>query len=277
MVSVCGRQARGKIGSAIDSPACAMPPCRPQPLEDDMAGQDLRYEADGLSMIGRLCRPASPRAGGTPGVLVFPEAFGLGAHALERAERIADELGYAALACDLWGERKLVTSLPEVMPMLGALTADIPAIQARVTAPLKALAAQAGVDGGRIAAIGFCFGGTLSFELAAGGADIRAAIGFHSGLKVPSLAGGAQAVKAKVLAMIGQDDPAVPEDTRAEFIRVLSEAGADWQMTLYGGVVHSFTNPEADKAGMPNVLRYDERADRRSWAQMKDLLAEAFG
>ncbi|MGZ6010431.1 MAG: dienelactone hydrolase family protein [Caulobacteraceae bacterium] len=242
-----------------------------------MAGQDLRYEADGLSMVGRLCRPASA-TGKTPGVLVFPEAFGLSAHALERAERIADELGYVALACDLWGQRKQVSSMAEMMPLLGALMADVPGLQDRVTAPLKALRAQEGVDGGRIAAIGFCFGGTMGFELAAGGADIKAAIGFHSGMKVPSLAaGGAGKVTAKILAMIGQDDPAIPQDTRTEFIRVLTEAGVDWQMTLYGGVVHSFTNPEADKAGNPAVLRYDARADRRSWGQMTGLLAEVFG
>ena len=241
-----------------------------------MAGQELRYEADGLSMNGSLCLP-SGGAGKAPGVLVFPEAFGLGAHALHVAERIAGELGYAALACDLWGERRQITNLPEVMPMLQALLGDIPAMQARVTAPLKALAAQDGVDASRIAAIGFCFGGTMAFELATS-SDIKAAIGFHSGLKAPSLAaGGANHIKGKVLAMIGQDDPAIPPDTRAEFIRALSEAGVDWQMTLYGGVVHSFTNPEADQAGMPAVLRYDAQADRRSWWQMKGLLEEVFG
>jgi len=194
------------------------------------------------------------------------------------AERLAAELGYVALACDLWGERKQMTSLPEVMPLLQALMADIPGMRARGTEPLKALRAQAGVDGGRVAAIGFCFGGTMAFELATC-SDIKAAIGFHSGLKVPSLAAdGAAGVRdTKILAMIGQDDPAIPPDTRAEFIRVLSEAGADWQMTLYGGVVHSFTNPEADSAGMPAVLRYDARADRRSWAQMTGLLGEVFG
>lgn len=242
-----------------------------------MPGQELRYDADGLTMIGSLCRPAGG-TGTAPGVLVFPEAFGLGAHALKAAERIADELGYVALACDLWGERRQITSLPEVMPKLQALLGDIPAMQARVTAPLAALRAQDGVDSGRLAAIGFCFGGTCAFELAAGGADLKAAIGFHSGLKAPSLgAGGAAAIKGKVLAMIGQDDPAIPQETRTEFIRVLSEAGVDWQMTLYGGVVHSFTNPEADAAGNPAVLRYDARADRRSWGQMKGLLEEVFG
>ena len=241
-----------------------------------MAGQELGYEADGLNMVGSLCRPAGA-AGKRPGVLVFPEAFGLSAHALKVAERIADELGYVALACDLWGERKQVSSLPEVMPMLQALMADVGGLQARLTTPLQMLQAQEGVDAGRIAAIGFCFGGTIAFELATC-SDIKAAIGFHSGLKVPSFAkGDARGVTGKILAMIGQDDPAIPPDTRADFIRILTEAGVDWQMTLYGGVVHSFTNPEADKAGMPNVLRYDARADRRSWAQMRALLQEVFG
>lgn len=242
-----------------------------------MSAEELRYEADGLSMNGALFRP-SGGAGKAPGVLVFPEAFGLSGHAIERAGRLAAELGYVALACDLWGERRQVTSLPEVMPMLQALMGDVGGMQARLTTPLQLLQAQAGVDAGRIAAIGFCFGGTCAFELATC-SDIKASIGFHSGLKVPSLAaGGAAGIRgSKILAMIGQDDPAIPPETRAEFIRVLSEAGVDWQMTLYGGVVHSFTNPEADAAGMPAVLRYDARADRRSWRQMTGLLAEAFG
>jgi dienelactone hydrolase len=238
-----------------------------------MPGQELRYDADGLTMIGELHRPSA--SGSAPGVLVFPEAFGLGPHAMHRAERIAAELGYVALACDLWGERKQISSLPEVMPMLGALASNPPALRARVQRPLEALKAQPGVDGSRVAAIGFCFGGTMSFELATC-SDIRAAIGFHSGLKVPSLAADAGRITAKILAMIGADDPAIPEDTRADFIRILREAGVDWQLHLYGGVVHSFTNPDADRAGNPAVLRYDARADRRSWAQMADLLQEVF-
>jgi dienelactone hydrolase len=239
-----------------------------------MPAQDLRYEADGLTMIGSLHRPA--KAGEAPGVLVFPEAFGLGEHAIGRAERLASELGYVALACDLWGERKQLTSLDEVMPAIGALAADPAKLRARVTAALQTLAATTGVDGGRIAAIGFCFGGTMAFELATC-ADIRAAIGFHSGLQVPSLAKDARQIKGKVLALLGADDPAIPPEARNDFIRLLTEAGVDWQMTLYGGVVHSFTNKQADQAGQPDFLRYDARADARSWKQMADLLEEAFG
>ena len=238
-----------------------------------MPGQELRYQADGLAMVGSLHRPA--RAGPAPGVLVFPSALGLGDHAIGKAERIARELGYVALAADLWGGRRQL-GLAEVMPALDALTADVRGLRARVGGALAALAGQPGVDAGRIAAIGFCLGGTMAFELATC-SDIKAAIGFHSGLEVPSLAADAQAIKGKILALLGADDPSIPPEARSAFTRRLTEAGVDWQMTLYGGVVHSFTNPEADSAGMPNVLRYDARADRRSWAQMTDLLAEAFG
>jgi dienelactone hydrolase len=238
-----------------------------------MPGQDLSYDAAGLTMIGELHRPSG--SGSRPAVLVFPEAFGFSPHAQKVASRLADELGYVALACDLWGERKRVTDLAEVMPMLGALNADIPALRARVQTPLQALKAQDGVDANRIAAIGFCFGGTMAFELSTC-SPIKAAIGFHSGLKAPSLAADASKITAKVLAMIGADDPAIPEDTRGAFAQTLREAGVDWQLHLYGGVVHSFTEPAADAMGNPAVLRYDARADRRSWASMAVLLAEVF-
>ena len=238
-----------------------------------MPGQELRYEAEGLAMIGSLHRPA--KAGAAPGVLVFPEAFGLGDHAISKAERIANELGYVALAADLWGERKQLTSIAEVMPALGALTSDVKSLRGRVSSALQTLSEQPGVDASRIAAIGFCFGGTMAFELATC-SDIKAAIGFHSGLQVPSLASDAGQIRGKILALLGADDPGIPPEARTEFTRLLTEAAVDWQMTLYGGVVHSFTNPEADKAGQPDFLRYDARADKRSWMQMAALLEEVF-
>jgi dienelactone hydrolase len=239
-----------------------------------MPGQELRYQSDGLTMIGSLHRPAG--GGARPGVLVFPEAFGLGHHAIGKADRIASELGYVALACDLWGERKQITSLGEVMPALGALAGNVTSLRARVTDALQALTSQEGVDASKTAAMGFCFGGTMSFELATC-SDIKAAIGFHSGLQVPSLANDAKNIKAKVLALLGNDDPGIPAEARAEFTRILSEAKVDWQMTLYGGVVHSYTNPDADKVGQPDFARYDANADKRSWNQMASLLKELFG
>jgi dienelactone hydrolase len=243
----------------------------PKTGEDDMA-QELRYQADGLNMVGSLHRPAG---GGTkPGVLIFPEAFGLGEHAMEKAERVASELGYVALACDLHGDRRSI-DMANLMAALDPLRTDAGKVRARTVGALQALTGQAGVDASRIAAMGYCFGGTMSFELALSGADIKAAIGFHSGLQVTSPQDAGK-IKGKVMAILGADDPGIPAEQRAEWQAMLTGAKVDWQMTLYGGVVHSFTNKAADKLGMPDFARYDANADRRSWDQMADLLSEVF-
>jgi dienelactone hydrolase len=239
-----------------------------------MKTENVRYEADGLQMIGHFAWDERA-SGARPAVLVFPEAFGLGDHAKQRAERLASEFGYAALACDLHGEQSVISDLAQVMPLLGPLRADAGKVRARTVKALEALVARPQVDARRVAAIGFCFGGTMSYELALSGADIRAAIGFHSGLQVTS-PGDAKQIKGKVMALLGADDPGIPPDQRAAFEAMLREGGVDWQMSLYGGVVHSFTNEQADRLGRPEFARYDADADRRSWKQMSDLLAEVF-
>jgi dienelactone hydrolase len=225
-------------------------------------------------MIGRFTWDETA-SGPRPGVLVFPEAFGLGDHALERGERLTRELGYAALACDLHGERKIISDLAQVMPLLGVMRTQPAKVRARTVKALEALTSRPEVDAGRTAAIGFCFGGTMSFELALAGADIRAAVGFHSGLSVSS-PGDAGNIKGKVMALLGADDPGIPPEQRGAFEAMMREGGVDWQMTLYGGVVHSYTNKEADRLGRPEFARYDAAADRRSWKQMTDLFAEVF-
>lgn len=237
-----------------------------------MAGAEVRYQSDGLAMVSSLHRPA--KSGPAPGVLVFPEAFGLGDHAIEKADRIARELGYVALACDLHGERRAI-GMDQLASALGPLRTSAEKVRARTGDALKALTSQSGVDATRIAAIGFCFGGTMSFELALSGADIKAAIGFHSGLQVTSPQDAGK-IKGKVMALLGAEDPGIPADQREAFHKMMTDAKVDWQMSLYGGVVHSFTNPEADKAGRPEFLRYDANADRRSWREMATLLEEVF-
>jgi dienelactone hydrolase len=233
---------------------------------------DVKYEADGLQMIGHLALPASePR----PAVLVFPDAGGLGEHAKARAERIATELGYAAMACDLYGQQEVIRDFNAVLPRLQVIRTSAAKVRARTVSALAALAARPEVDASRIAAIGFCFGGTLTYELALTGADIKAAIGFHSGLTVTSPAD-AKHIRAKVLALLGADDPSISAADRGAFEEMLRSGGVDWQLTLYGGVVHSFTNPHAAKLGRPEFARYDARADERSWMQMSNLLAEVF-
>ncbi|HLZ67163.1 MAG TPA: dienelactone hydrolase family protein [Aliidongia sp.] len=205
-----------------------------------MHQETLIYQADGLTMRSRLWfePTSSPRAG----VLVFPEAFGLDEHAVERAERLA-ALGYATLACDLHGEGRVVGALQEAMALLQPLFDDPSRTRARATGSLLALAARPEVDAARIAAISFCF--PMALELARSGADIRAAVGFHTGLGTKAPTAVAGAIKARVLVCIGADDPFIPAGQRAEFETEMRDADANWEMQLYGGAVHSFTNRTA--------------------------------
>jgi dienelactone hydrolase len=231
----------------------------------------VAYEADGISMIGEFfCDASSDEE--RAGVLVFPEGFGLGDHAKQKARKLA-ELGYAALACDLHGKGSLVGNIDEVMARIGPLLADPLRIRARASEAMKALLGQPNVDGSRLAAIGFCFGGTMALELARSGAPIKAAVGFHSGLGTVR-PGDAKNISGKVLALIGADDPSIDANQRAAFETEMREGQVDWRMYLYGGVVHSFTNPEADALNQPAFARYDAGADERSWQEMLRLFEE---
>lgn len=237
-----------------------------------MKSEELRYEADGLAMVGQLYLPEG-MSGKRPGVLVYPEAFGLGEHAKGRAQRLAEQ-GYVALACDLHGAGTVIDDLGEVMGKLEPLRTDANRARARSGGAFAALKARSEVDVTRIAAIGFCFGGTMGLELARDGADIRGVVSFHGGLASP--APGAENIKAKIVVCTGADDPGVPAEQRAAFEEEMRAGKVDWQMHVYGGVVHSFTNPDADKMGRPEMLRYDAVADARSWATMTAFFHEIF-
>ncbi len=237
-----------------------------------MQTETLTYGADGLTMKSQLfMEPAA--AGPRPAILVFPEAFGISEHAISRAKRLA-ELGYVALACDLHGGARLVDDLPEAIGMLQPLFADPSKTRARAGGGLAALLARPEGDGTRVGAIGFCFGGTMALELARSGADVKAVVGFHSGLGTAAPKSDAKAIKGRVLVCIGADDPMIKPDDRATFAAEMGEAGVDWQMHLYGNTVHSFTNKEAAKRNMPDAIRYSAEADARSWAAMQEMFAE---
>jgi dienelactone hydrolase len=236
-----------------------------------MQNDVVTYKVDGLTMKSQLfSEPASqPRAG----VLVFPEAFGLGEHAVSRAKRLAG-MGYVALACDIHGDGRLINDLNKAIGKLQPLYADTSRMRARAQAALTMLAQRKEVDGSRIASIGFCFGGTLSLELARSGADIKSVVGFHSGLSTTAPKTDAKAIRARILVCIGADDPFISPQERKAFESEMRNAGVDWQMHLYGGTVHSFTNVQAEKRGMPEAMRYSAAADTRSWAAMQELFGE---
>jgi dienelactone hydrolase len=242
-----------------------------QPEGAKMQHETLTYQADGLTMRSQLF--FEPASGRRAGVLVFPEAFGLGEHAISRAERLA-KMGFVALACDLHGDGRVVDDLQEAIGLLQPLLADASRTRARANGGLKALIGRSEVDSARVASIGFCFGGTMSIELARAGADVKAIVGFHSGLAASGTKANKDSLKARILVCIGADDPMIPLDQRADFEAEMREAGADWQMHLYGNTVHSFTNPEAAKRDMPEAIRYSPEADARSWASLQAFFAE---
>jgi dienelactone hydrolase len=145
-------------------------------------------------------------------------------------------------------------------------------MRARGLAALKMLKGREEVVPDRTASIGFCFGGTMSLELARSGADLQAVVGFHSGLSSTAPKTDAKAYRGRVLVCIGADDPFIKPEERSAFEDEMRNAGVDWQMHLYGGVVHSFTDVDAGSRGNP-AMRYSEAADKASWAAMQELFS----
>jgi dienelactone hydrolase len=232
--------------------------------------QPIDYQVNGKAFTGFLADGSRGRK--TAGVLVAHEGGGMTQHPKDRAMMLA-ELGYVAFAMDTFGEP--VTEISIGQRIMRELMADAAEFHARIFAALDVLKGHPSVEAGRLAAIGFCFGGATVLELAKTGADIACAVAFHPGL-TPISTAEPGAIKAKILACIGVDDPIVPHDLRSAFVDEMNAAGADWQMLLMGGVAHSFTNPGIDALGLPG-FKYDAVADRRSWAAMRELFDEALG
>jgi dienelactone hydrolase len=238
-----------------------------------MKTQDIAYTVGGERYVGYLAVDETS-AGSRPGVLVGPEGGGLVDLTRSIARRLA-EAGYAAFAMDYYGAGQSLSDMSQVMARLGPWMADPTGIRAIASEALGVLAAQPAVDPTRLAAIGYCFGGTTALELARSGADLKAVVGFHSGLAT-ARPHDAKAIRAKVLTCIGADDPIIPPEQRLAFEREMTDGGVDWRMNVYGGAGHSFTNPQAGALGRPGFA-YHEATDRRSWTAMMDLFAEVFG
>ena len=182
-------------------------------------------------------------------------------------------LGYVALAADMFGDRQQASNLQEVATLVSGLRAAPEKLRARGRAGLAALAALPQVDAGRLAAIGFCFGGSVVLELARGGAELKAVVSFH-GVLATKMPAQPELVKASVLVCTGVDDPLAPPEQVADFGNEMRTGRVkDWQVIAYGNTLHGFTNPAADGSMMRTAL-YNEQADRRSWASMKSLFDE---
>jgi dienelactone hydrolase len=211
--------------------------------------------------------------GKRPAVLVVHQWKGLGDYEKKRAEMLA-KLGYNVFAADIYGKGIRPQSPQAAGAEAGKYKNDRALLRSRVRAGLDVLMTHELTDPKRVAAIGYCFGGTTVLELARSGADIVAVVSFHGGLSSPAPAD-AKNIKAKVLALHGADDPNVPPKEVAAFEDEMRQGGVDWQLIAYGGAVHSFTDWNAGSDNSKGAA-YNERADRRSWEAMKQFFAEAF-
>lgn len=234
--------------------------------------RSVEYRQGNTRLVGYLAFPKDV-TGPLPGILVVHEWMGLNDYAKHRADQLA-ELGYIAFAADIYGDGKIAANREEAGKLAGSYKNDRPLLRARVAAGLATLKAQPGVAVDKIAAIGYCFGGTTVLELARSGADIAGVVSFHGGLDTPT-SQDAKNIRAKVLALHGADDPYVPADQVAAFENEMRQAGVDWQLIVYGGAVHGFTNP-ANGTDNSKGAAYNALADARSWVAMQRFFNELF-
>ncbi|HAH21733.1 MAG: dienelactone hydrolase [Omnitrophica WOR_2 bacterium GWF2_43_52] len=208
-----------------------------------------------------------------PGVLIVHEWTGIGPYVMKRAQQVA-ALGYVVFCADIYGKGIRPKDAQEASEQASRYKVDRKLMRQRVTAGLERLRRCEFVDSERIAAVGYCFGGTTVLELARGGAQIQGVVSFHGGLDTPSPEE-TKAIKAKILVLHGADDPFISTQQISAFQDEMRGSHADWQMVSYGNAVHSFTN--ADSGADPKKgVAYNQEADTRSWKAMEVFLNELF-
>jgi dienelactone hydrolase len=233
----------------------------------------VTYKHNGQDCYGYLAYDDAVK-GPRPGVLVVHEWWGLNDYARHRAEELA-ALGYIALAADMYGEGKVTTHPKEAGEMAGKVRANVADWRQRAAEALDVLESQPQCDKTRLAAIGYCFGGSTALQMAFSGADLKAVASFHGALPTPTPQEAKQ-IKAAILVCHGADDKFIPDKAIKAFRDALDKAGVKYEFVAYPGVVHSFTVPDADKH-MIEGMKYDKKADEDSWKRMKELFAQQFG
>ena len=252
------------------------PPAEAPPAgKPDLAGEEVSYEADGITMKGYLVYDKS-KQGKRPGVLVVHEWWGNNDYARKRADMLA-ELGYTALAVDMYGDGKIVTTPDEAGKMAGAVYGNMEGARARFQKALEVLTVHDTVAPDDVAAIGYCFGGGIVLQMARMGADLDGVASFHGSLttQTPAQEG---AVEAKVLVLHGAADPMVPPADVEAFKKEMDAAKVDYTFKAYEGATHAFTNPAATEAGQKFNLpvAYSAEADQQSWTELQSFLQKIF-
>ncbi|MBI3574231.1 MAG: dienelactone hydrolase family protein [Gammaproteobacteria bacterium] len=238
-------------------------------------GEEVQYQNGGVAMKGYLAYDDAI-TDKRPGILVVHEWWGHNEYARRRARMLA-ELGYTALAVDMYGSGKTADHLDHAKQSMQTLIGDAKGMHARFEAALATLKKHKTVDGKRLAAIGYCMGGIVVLEMARAGVDIAGVASFHGTLGTTNPAKPGQ-VRAKILVLNGVDDPFIPAESIAAFKQEMDAAKVNYKFVNYPGAKHSFTNPGADAYGkkfnLPMV--YNAEADKQSWAEMSKFFDGLF-
>jgi dienelactone hydrolase len=245
------------------------------PLQAAVKGEEVTYKNGDTVMIGYLAYDDSI-SGKRPGVLVVHEWWGHNEYARKRARMLA-ELGYTALAVDMYGDGKQASHPDDAGKFAGAVRKNMPVAEARFNAAKELLKNHKTTNPDKIAAIGYCFGGGVLIELARRGLDIDGVVSFHGSLATENPAGAGD-IKTKLLVCHGAADPFVKPEQVSALKSEMKQANADFTFKEYAGAKHSFTNPQADEFGKKfNLpLEYNQQADQQSWQDMKVFLEKVF-
>ncbi len=239
-----------------------------------LVGKEITYSNDNINMTGYLAYDENSTSK-KPGILVVHEWWGHNDYSRKRADMLA-ELGYTALALDMYGDGKTASHPEDAGKFSGMVMSNMPEAKSRFMAALGVLKKHPSVDPDKIAAIGYCFGGGVVLTMANSGLDLDAVAAFHSGVALPIMPN--DKLKAKVLVCNGADDPFIAPESVVAFKAQMDSLDMDYKYISYEGAKHSFTSKEADSNGekfnLP--LAYNEKADQESWKELQKLFKEVF-
>ena len=233
-----------------------------------MNTEEITYQYEDKNYVGFVAYPEKELA---PLVLIAHTWAGRDSFVEAKAKELA-ELGYVAMAVDMYGDGKVGSSTEENQSLMTPLVENRDHLKGVIKAALTSGKSLKGVDVNKVAAIGYCFGGLVVLDLARSGTELNGVVSFHGLLMGSEIA--KDGIRSKILVLHGERDPMVPLDMVDKFQKEMTQANADWQLHSYGNTYHAFTNPEANDASLGTQFNKD--SNNRSWQSMNNFFDEIF-
>jgi dienelactone hydrolase len=239
-----------------------------------VVGEEISYSSGELTMNGYIAYDENMQ-GERPGILVVHEWWGHDEHARNSAEKLA-ELGYVALAVDMYGNGRMADHPEDAMQFSGEVMGNFDEAQMRFQAAIETLQNHNMVNTDQIGAVGYCFGGSVILAMTHAGVDLDGVVAFHAGLQLPVMP--EEQVDTEILILNGADDPMVSNEDIENLTSMYDNLGISYNFVNYEGATHAYTNPAADSLGQEFdlPLAYDAEADEQSWDRMRTFFDDLF-